>query len=167
MVERYSIPMQRLNSEIKIAAEPQSVWKVLTDLESYQEWNSQLRMLKGRVYEGARLKISIKPLYYRSLRSSLTISDITTVHRLGFSDIHILPFGLLALDCLFTLSENKDGSTTLYLHQEYKGLLSGLVSQPARFREAKKSCIKMNAEIKRRAEQLYHLDDKEPASLSA
>ena len=60
--------MQRLNSEIKIAAEPQSVWKVLTDLESYQEWNSQLRMLKGKVYEGAQLKISIKPQYLEYIK---------------------------------------------------------------------------------------------------
>lgn len=159
--------MQKLNSEIRIAAEPRSVWNVLIHFEKYQEWNSQLKLLAGKVFEGSRLKIALKPLYYRSLKSSLVISDLTNLSRLGLSDIRILPFGLLSLDCLFTLNENENGSTTLDLHQQYKGLLSGLISKPARFREAKKSCIKMSAEIKRRAEELYHLEEKEMTSLSA
>lgn len=159
--------MHRLNSQIKVAADPGDVYKVIVDLNNYHEWNTQLQHLKGQVFEGARPKVRLKPLYYRSIQSSLLVSDMSTSNRLGLTDIRILPFGLLALDCIFTLSSNNDGSTNLHLHQQYKGVLSNLIKKPRRFREAKKSCIKMAAEIKRRSEELYHLDVKEVTPISA
>jgi hypothetical protein len=159
--------MQRLNSEIKIASEPSDVYKIIVDLEKYDEWNTQIQHLAGQVSEGSRPRVRLKPLYYRSIKSSLRISDMSKSNRLGFMDIRILPFGLLTLDCIFTLSENEDGSTTLHLHQQYQGLFSSLIKDPKRFREAKKSCIKMNAEIKRRSEELHHLDVKEVTPISA
>ena len=158
--------MQRLNSQIKIAARPQSVWKVLRRFNEYDDWNTQLSFLEGKAYEGARLKVIIKPLYYRVTQSKLTVSYLNEPGRMVLTNIGILPFGLLTLDCLFTLSENEDGSTTLHLHQHYKGILAVLIKQPSRFREARKSCIKMNAEIKRRAEQLYLLKKTELATVS-
>lgn len=157
--------MQRVNSEIIISASIDQVWQVVSDLGSYQKWNSQLRLLDGDVELGERVKIRLKPLYYRSAKSSAVISDMQPVTRFGLNNINIIP-GLLKLECLFTLSRIDEHTTSLHLHQRFYGVLAFLVDKRARSIEAKKSCYKMNAETKRRVEDLLK-QNQEPAILSA
>lgn len=159
--------MQRLNSEIRIAASPQRVWQVLTDLKSYQAWNSQIVKVRGSFDAESRLRIEVKPLYYRKFRSAMNIGNVVPASRLGLTNINLLPLGLLKVDCLFSLSENEDGSTNLHLHQRYFGLLGRFFKSRHRMLEARKSCMKMNAEIKRRVEDLYKGEAADLAILSA
>ncbi len=46
-------------SSFEIAASAERVWKVLTDLDRYGEWNPQIPVAKGTVKEGAEIKIKL------------------------------------------------------------------------------------------------------------
>jgi uncharacterized protein YndB with AHSA1/START domain len=40
--------MKEIRSEIEIQASPEKVWKILTDLDKYQEWNPFLHHAGGK-----------------------------------------------------------------------------------------------------------------------
>ncbi len=157
--------MQRVNSEIKISGSIEQVWEVISDLKSYCEWNSQLSLIRGEVFAGERLRVAMKPLYYRAVKSTALVKDLKPVTRFGLSGINIIP-GLLKMECLFTLSEINENTTNLHLHQRYYGMMAFILNRRSRSIEARKSCFKMNAETKRRVEDLF-VPSEELANLSA
>jgi uncharacterized protein YndB with AHSA1/START domain len=53
--------MRELTAEIEIAASPDRVWEVLTDLDAYPAWNPFIRRASGELREGARLEVVIQP----------------------------------------------------------------------------------------------------------
>lgn len=50
---------RELDTEIEIAASPQTVWRVLTDLSQYKDWNPHIPQAEGEVREGSRLTVRI------------------------------------------------------------------------------------------------------------
>jgi hypothetical protein len=53
--------MREIRDEIEIDAPPERVWEVLTDFDSYPEWNPFVTRISGRVERGARLDVRIVP----------------------------------------------------------------------------------------------------------
>jgi hypothetical protein len=51
----------RLHTEIDIQAPPQAVWRILTDLDRYGEWNPFVVSSSGTVAAGARLTNRLQP----------------------------------------------------------------------------------------------------------
>ncbi|MEA1902363.1 MAG: SRPBCC domain-containing protein [Actinomycetota bacterium] len=51
--------MKRLSTEVEIAATPEKVWEVLTDLDSYEEWNAHIVSASGNVAKGDRLDLEM------------------------------------------------------------------------------------------------------------
>ena len=52
--------MKENRNEIEIHASPEAVWKVLTDLEAYAEWNPLLYRGEGQVALGQIVKVSAR-----------------------------------------------------------------------------------------------------------
>ena len=48
-------------TEIEIDATAERVWEVLTDIDSFPEWNPMIRWAKGEVRPGARLTVRFEP----------------------------------------------------------------------------------------------------------
>jgi hypothetical protein len=53
--------MKELVTDILINAPPSAVWKVLTDLPAYPEWNPFIRSISGDLKPGGRLTVVIQP----------------------------------------------------------------------------------------------------------
>jgi hypothetical protein len=53
--------VRELRSEIDIGASAARVWAILTDFDSYPEWNPFILELRGELSEGARLSVKIQP----------------------------------------------------------------------------------------------------------
>ena len=45
-----------VRSEVTISASPEAVWKVLTEVDDYPNWNPTMRVLEGAFQEGAEVK---------------------------------------------------------------------------------------------------------------
>ncbi|HYD29871.1 MAG TPA: SRPBCC domain-containing protein [Azospirillaceae bacterium] len=53
--------MTFLDTSIIVQAPPARVWEVLTDFAAYPDWNPFILSVSGRLEEGARLEVRIKP----------------------------------------------------------------------------------------------------------
>ena len=53
--------MKVIEHSIDIAASPQAVWDVLTDVDAYSEWNPFLTFDRAPVAVGDRLSVTIRP----------------------------------------------------------------------------------------------------------
>ena len=53
--------MKELLSQIEIQAPAERVWQLLTDFESFPQWNPFIRRAKGNVQAGERLEVNIQP----------------------------------------------------------------------------------------------------------
>ena len=51
--------MRELHTEIIIDAPPERVWQVLTDFNSFPEWNPLLREIRGELVVGKRLYVKL------------------------------------------------------------------------------------------------------------
>lgn len=54
-------PDEELVTEIHIAAQPSTVWSVLTDGEQYADWNPFIVSMRGQVVEGATIENTMRP----------------------------------------------------------------------------------------------------------
>ena len=53
--------MRQIRAEIEIAASPDRVWQILTDFDSFPEWNLFMHRAEGQLIAGQRLKVYIQP----------------------------------------------------------------------------------------------------------
>jgi hypothetical protein len=53
--------MERIETEIVIAATAQRVWRTLVHFEAYPEWNPFVRWVKGSATTGSQLVVRIEP----------------------------------------------------------------------------------------------------------
>ncbi len=58
-----------IRTEIDIEAPPEKVWAVLTDFESYPDWNPFIRKIEGRAAVGETLSAEMYPLHMDSSQS--------------------------------------------------------------------------------------------------
>jgi hypothetical protein len=59
--------MRTISATVDIAAPPDQVWSVLTDLDRYPEWNPFIQSASGRLAEGATLTLRLVPAQGRAL----------------------------------------------------------------------------------------------------
>jgi hypothetical protein len=53
--------VRSIETEIDVAAAPETVWDVLLDFDSYPEWNPLITRASGTVAEGERLTVRVEP----------------------------------------------------------------------------------------------------------
>ena len=54
-----------LHTAIHIAASPAEVWAVLTDFDSYPQWNPFVRWLKGRPVVGQQIEVALPGMNFK------------------------------------------------------------------------------------------------------
>lgn len=142
--------MKELRTSIEINATPDDVWDVLTDFDSYPEWNPFITSLTGDATPGGRLSIRIEPPEGRAMTIKPTVlrsepgREFRWLGRAGVSRIfdgqHI-----------FELSPTPEGGTQLVHREEFRGLLvSPLLAWVGKGTEA--GFIAMNEALKARVE---------------
>ena len=114
--------MRHVRTEAEIDAPPADVWAVLTDLESYREWNPLVTDAIGRAEAGERIEIRVELTGRRPARMSATVTVADPQRKLEW-------VGRLRLPGLFTgrhtleLEPLTDGRTRLVNRERASGLL--------------------------------------------
>ena len=70
--------MKTMSATIQIDAPPMTVWAVLTDLDSYPDWNPLFREASGQVAVGSRITLrSVHPANGRlmTVKPKITVAD--------------------------------------------------------------------------------------------
>lgn len=115
----------RLTTEVDITAPPEEVWRHLTDLDAFPEWNPFITRAEGAVEVGQRLTIRLEPPGGKPMTFRPTVTVVepgVALEWLGRLGIPWLFDGRHRLD----LSPTPEG-THLVHHESFRGLLVPLL----------------------------------------
>lgn len=118
--------MREIRTARTIDAPPRIVWSVLTDLDSYREWNPQIPTARGDLREGETLEIEIRRGGSRKRPLSVTVTDVDPPRRLEWVG-RVFSSLLFEGRHSFELEALPDGRTRLINRERLSGWLAPLL----------------------------------------
>jgi hypothetical protein len=144
--------MKEIRNEIEIQASPETVWKVLTDLKAYAEWNPQAYRGEGQVELGQEVKVSVRSAT-RDMDLSCKVVRVEPDREFALKFHIIHPF-LFRGEHIFRLEPVGEHSVRFIDREIFAGLLV-LVPVVAKDIETntKAAMIEVGEALKKRVEQ--------------
>lgn len=115
--------MRILAAEIEIEAPESIIWEVLSDLESYSQWNPFLRSATGKVEEGSRVELFIKPPRAKGTYISPRIVLVEEGKGFSWRNNMLIP-GLFDTEHYFIIDPIDDTRCRFVQGEEVSGVLS-------------------------------------------
>jgi hypothetical protein len=115
--------MRSYDASATIAADPGTIWAILTDAEHYSEWDSGIIRVDGRIAPGERIKVLSEANPTRAFPVSVT----------GFEPGRSMtwsggmPLGLFTGVRTFTLEPQSNADTKFTMQEQYSGPLLPLI----------------------------------------
>jgi hypothetical protein len=135
----------RFATRTTIAAPPERVWAILTDLPQWPQWNSTVISTEGQVALGNKVTVTVKANPGRAFAVKVKVLDAPS----HMTWVGGMPLGLFTGTRTYTLTP-RDGGTEFAMEEAYTGPMAGLITksipdlQPS-FDEFA-SCLKSRAE---------------------
>lgn len=134
-----------LKTSIRIEASPEVVWDILTDFDSFPEWNPFIKKIEGEVAVGNKIKAEITDMTFKP-----KILAFDPNQKLEWIGRFLMP-GIVDGRHYFILKDNGDGSTSLIHGEHFKGILVPFLKKKLMV-ETKDNFEAMNRALKARAE---------------
>lgn len=115
--------MQKLHTDIDIAATPEQVWEVLTDFAAYGAWNPFIPRIDGDLIVGSRLDLDLQPPGRRPMRMRPLVTDVEGARRFAWTGALGIR-GVFDGHHTFELVPTSDGGTRLAQAETFGGLLA-------------------------------------------
>lgn len=141
--------MRTIESTIRIDADPEDVWAVLTNFEEYVEWNPFVRRAEGAARVGQRLTVRIDPPGARGATFSPTVTVVEEPWRLVWLGRFSIPH-LFDGRHEFRIEPRDDGGVTFRQQETFGGILVPLLLKEG---PIQRGFHDMNAALKRRVER--------------
>ena len=146
LVVLYFMGNKSVHHEITINASPEKVWSVLTNTDSYDNWNPVMKLLEGEIKEGNKVK-------YQFTQDADNVSEIPSKVK-KVIPIKLLNQGgglsfVLTFDHKYQLEPLVDG-TKLTIHEDYAGIGVNFWNPKA----VEAAYGRLNEAIKKRVESL-------------
>ncbi len=115
--------MKTYNVTIKIKADAETIWSILTDGSKYAEWNEAVEKVEGDISLGQRIKVYAKVSPGRAF-------PVTVV---GFAPgkemiwLGGMPLGVFKGIRTFTLVDERNGIVEFGMHEVFSGIMSPLI----------------------------------------
>ena len=142
------LPEKRVDTSIDIAAPRDVVWRILTDIERYPEWNPYHVSVRGRLALDEPLEVRISKPNGKTLEIEPHVMRLEPRTELtwggGVS-------GIFVGEHVFLLSEKATGST----HLVHKERFTGIAVPFAELGAIEEGYVSMNQALKRRAERFH------------
>jgi hypothetical protein len=138
--------MKSFSTRIEIEAPVDKIWRILTDLPRWAQWNSTVERTVGNVERGAKVTVFVKQSPGRAF--PLRVSELDAPRRMVWTGG--MPLGLFTGTRVYELSTTAASKTFFSMREDYTGPLAGLIGkfipdlQPA-FDEFAQ-CLKREAE---------------------
>jgi hypothetical protein len=144
--------MRELRTETEINAGADHVWRLLTDFESFPQWNPFIRTADGDCVPGARLRVRLQPQGGRAMTIRPTVRKVDAPREFRWLGHFGMP-GIFDGEHIFKI-EPLDGERVRFLHEErftgvFVPLVLRLVGDATR-----RGFEAMNLALKERAEAL-------------
>ena len=139
---------KQIHTQIQIQSSPAQVWSVLTDFDSYPDWNPFVRSVKGTVALHNTIEVDLPGMNFKPVITSFKQDQqFSWLGHLGFK-------GLFDGEHSFQLIDNQDGSTTFVHSENFKGILVRLFSKTLDGK-TKAGFEEMNESLKIEVEKRY------------
>ena len=118
--------MQEIKTEIEISAPPSKVWKLITDIDKWQEWSPIINASKGEAVVGSKLTITMmgKEEGKDGPKYNPIITQLKEPHYFHWR-AHMLAGFIFTNDKIFELEETPTG-TKLTHTETFKGFVTPL-----------------------------------------
>jgi hypothetical protein len=113
---------REINTEIIIKAKAEEVWTALTDFDSYQKWNPFIKLIKGKVAVGNKIKVRLEPPGAGGMNLRPTVLVFAANKEFRWIG-HLLFPGLFDGEHRFELIDNKNDTTTFKQSEKFNGIL--------------------------------------------
>jgi hypothetical protein len=144
--------MKPRRTEIDISATPEKAWEVLTDFDSFPQWNPFIRQINGSAEIGTKLKIQLQTSGGKSRTYRPTVTKVDPNHELRWFGKSIIP-GIFNGERIFTIESLKTNHVR-FVHMEiFTGLGVALVGNRLD-KDMNESFVKMNRAFKEKVEQV-------------
>jgi hypothetical protein len=112
----------RCSVETTIGADPDAIWRLLTDIAGQPSWNSTVSRMQGEVAEGRRLELEVPSAPGRVFRPK--VARVAAGRSMVWQDGMAPMFRGIRT---FTLEPNGDGTTRFSMEEEFSGLMLPLI----------------------------------------
>lgn len=141
--------MRVLETRIQISASPEKVWSILTDFETYPEWNPFITNAQGQIKVGAKLTIDLSPPRTKAMVFKPVVKSV--VENREFSWIgHFLFPGIFDGEHIFNIKPTESGCL-LIQKENFSGLLLPLLWESLD-KDTREGFEQMNQALKEKAE---------------
>lgn len=144
------VAMTELRTEIEIAASAGDVWRILTDLSGYPEWNPFIKRAEGEPREGERLKVFIQPPGGTRMAFKPVVTRLIPEREFRWLG-HLLVPGLFDGEHIFELQPLENGGVRFIQSERFRGVLVPLLKKT--LLKSEQGFREMNEALKRRAEK--------------
>jgi hypothetical protein len=142
--------MHEILSDIDIAATPERVWSILTDLVAYPDWNPFIRSINGHIETGKKLTVSIQPVGGRAMTFRPTVLRAEPNSELRWLGHFLFP-GIFDGEHYFKILASTPGHVRFVQGEKFGGLLVGL-AKTSLDSGTQAGFVAMNQALKARAE---------------
>ncbi|MDQ4050292.1 MAG: SRPBCC domain-containing protein [Thermoproteota archaeon] len=143
--------MKEIRSEIEIDSNPESVWEILTDFASYDQWNPFINRIVGLPRRGEKIDIHIETPGRKKRKYSPTITKVEEGRELRWAGKSSLP-GFLNAEHIFIIEETQPGHVRFIQREVFDGLLTLLIRKGFDT-DVRQGFAEMNEALKKRVEQ--------------
>ena len=114
--------MRELFTEIEIQAPADKVWRILTDLSRFAEWNPFIRKAQGEVKKGARLHVHIVPPNSKGMTFKPSVTRVVQGWEFRWLGRLILP-GLFDGEHIFEIVPIDNTAVRFIQREKFRGVL--------------------------------------------
>ena len=143
--------MKEVRSEIVINSYPESIWKILTDFATYDQWNPFINKIIGLPREGDKIDIYIETPSGKKRKYSPRVTKVEEARELRWLGKSSVP-GFLNAEHIFTIEELQPQRVRFVQREVFVGLLAGLFGKGIDS-DVKQGFEDMNYALKKHAER--------------
>ena len=146
--------MKEVRTEIEINSYPESVWKILIDFATYDQWNPFINKIIGLPTEGSKIDIYLETPSGKNRKYSPKITKVEEGRELRWSGKSSLP-GFLNAEHIFIIEELRPERVRFIQREMFNGLLTRIFGKDVDI-DIRQGFEDMNNALKKRAERSSH-----------
>jgi hypothetical protein len=139
-----------ISSEIEISASAEKVWQVLTDFDSFPEWNPFIKMIEGNIEVGEKFKVFLKLPDSKSMTFRPKCLKAEQKKELRWIGHMIIP-GLFDGEHSFIIEPVEDNKVRFIQKELFRGIFTPLIMKSIG-EKTQQGFEEMNRALKERAE---------------
>jgi hypothetical protein len=140
-------PSQTVRASSTVRARERDVWRLLTNLEAYANWNPTIVKADGVLEEGATLELRFRHGGGDLENREVSVVDVNPIHKLRWQD-RLLLAGVRDREFTIRVRSFRQGETRVTAAERYEGLLAPFADTD----EAKAGLERMLTALRMRAE---------------